>query len=113
MAKTLTFSGYSDDTFGCRELDHDNCANGKPIVFRVAANNGEESILVWGQFAPQDTPAAGWVVGVVNDDGGLEEKPIPAWPMSLRAGDTPYSPTLVITAPDDATVTLAYPTPAA
>lgn len=108
--KTLTFSGASDDTFGCAEADYDNCASGKPIVFRVAS--GADSVLVWGQYAPVDTPAAGWVVGIVNDNSPnphADEKPIPGWPMRLQAGDTPYSPTLVLEVPADATVTLVHP----
>ena len=77
--KELRFTGYSDDTFGWEPGgdDYDNCASGDHIVWRVAA--GDDSLLVWGQYAPHDL-GGGWLVGISPDDDGLGEgKPI-RWP---------------------------------
>lgn len=100
--KTLRFEGYSDDTFGEYGLtnkDHDNSANGKPIVFRVSG--GGRSLLVIGHYAPEPIPTgAGWIVGVSPDEADGEV--IPPWTMRIGPGvDTPYSPALYIDAPDD------------
>lgn len=103
----LIFHGNSDDTFGeygRTNEDHDNCASGKPIRFRVAAADG--ALFVVGQYSPGNSGA--WLVGVEPVDE--EEAPMPAWPMRMRRPATeprecPYSPTLEIDAPADATVT--------
>ena len=108
MTKLLTCQGYSDDTFGvygdapgCD--DYDNCADGTPIMFRLASRGTGESVIVFGQYAP--SPAAGWVVGVSPDDSlHGDERPIPTWPMRLQPSDVLYSPALVIDAPDDVVV---------
>jgi hypothetical protein len=95
----LRFEGYSDDTFG--EYGHtnedvDNCASGKPIEFLVTA--GDESLVVVGQYAPGN--AGGWLVGVAPYDPEGVDAPVPPWPMRFERGDAPYSPALVIEAPE-------------
>ncbi len=110
MTKLLKFTGYSDDTFGEERIeDYDNCASGEPIVFRVAA--GTASMLVWGQYAPNEARGGcGWVVGVSNEEGADgDETPLPPWPMTLIQGDCPYSPTLQIEAPDGVTIMRVFP----
>lgn len=112
MAEPLIFQGSSDDTFGCvggRGDDHDNCANGKPIVWMITDTTG--AMLVWGQYSPKEAAiGSGWVIGVgtvANEEG--DELPLPAWPMVLAQGDCPYSPTLTIEAPETAVLSLHYP----
>lgn len=104
--KPMIFHGYSDDTFGeygrTRD-DHDNCASGKPIRFRV--QSGVDALDVVGQYSPGNSGA--WLVGVeaIEPDNG---QPLPAWPMRLRQGtrdECEHSTVLEIDAPEDATVT--------
>lgn len=102
MTKTLAFQGYSDDTFGCDEIDHDNCASGEPIRFCVSV--GDTGLIVSGQYAPEH--CGGWLVGVSTYDPFHDDVPLPEWPLTLTQGDSPYSPKLVIEAPDEATVEL-------
>ena len=102
--KRLRFEGYSDDTFG---IDHDNCANGKPIVFDVSSEETGESFAVVGMYGAG--AQAGWAIGVeradINGDGGGGA--IPSWTMRFTGSkDTPYSPALHIEAPDDVTIKL-------
>lgn len=100
----LHCEGYSDDTFMIEgvgapdrpEISHDNCASGKPIVFRVKA--GGESLIVSGQYCPGE--ASGWLIGV-SPDGNPDETFIPQWPMHFERGERAYSPRLVIEAPDN------------
>lgn len=108
MATELRCEGSSDDTFGVYgagpDDDHDNCASGRPIVFRV--RHGDESLLVVGQYAPGE--CAGWLIGVASDDlhdtGDDIEIAIPEWPMRFERSDRTYSPRLLITAPEGVTV---------
>lgn len=104
MAKILEFEGSSDDTFGCDELDYDNCASGDPIVFRVLAEG--VGLVVSGEFAPEF--AGGWRVGVATYDPEGDDLPLPEWPIRIVPGKhATYSPRLIIEAPDDAEVELA------
>ena len=96
--KTLHFEGASDDTFGeTHEFrdDYDNCASGRPIRYLVSA--GSESLLVVGQYCPE--PATGWLIGVARADED-DDRPLPSWPMRIEHGERPYTPRLVIEAPD-------------
>ena len=104
--KTLKFAGASDDTFGDEETgtDHDNCANGKPMVFRVLSSSVAEGLFVWGQYSGRDWPASApgcWVVGVQQLE---EDVPLPGWPIRFETAPNGYSPLLLIDAPDDVTV---------
>jgi hypothetical protein len=102
---TLSFSGYSDDTFGEYEHfrdDYDCCANGRPIVFKLTANAREGSdeqvgMYVYGQYSgrdfPKGTPAC-WMIGVQQLD---DDKPFP-WPMRFESDG--YTPVLLIEAPE-------------
>lgn len=111
MGQPFKFCGSSDDTFGCvgqRGDDYDNCASGKPIVWRISDPSG--SLLVWGQYAPDAIGSGSWVVGVAADDGDLGEcAPFPAWPISIIPSDRDYSPLLVIEAPTAAVLTRLFP----
>lgn len=106
----LTFEGYSDDTFFCQgsgagrriSVDHDNCANGKPIFMRVDGSGG--SLVVRGQYA--EGPCGGWSIAIAPADHGADEFHIPQWPMRMERSDREYSPRLVIDAPADVRVTL-------
>ena len=106
--KTLTFEGYSDDTFACTgpkiDCDLDNCASGAPIFMEVAGNGGVERMVVRGQYA--EGPCAGWSIAVAPADFGREERAIPVWPMRFERSDRPYSPRLLVDAPDDVQVRL-------
>lgn len=108
MTKRLTFQGYSDDTFACEgpgiDVDHDNCASGKPIYMLVKRPNSTEGLIVSGQYAPG--PAAGWIIGVAPADWGVDEHHIPDWPMRFARTDREYSPMLLVDAPDDIVVRL-------
>lgn len=105
--KTLRFEGYGDDTFGewTTGTDHDNCANGEPIVFLVASAKGG-ACSVYGHYCPDG--ASGWMIGVARHDDD-DDTAMPAWPMRIEHGRMPYSPALLIEAPDDVTVTLLRP----
>lgn len=104
--KTLVFAGYSDDTFYCEgpgiDVDCDNCASGEPIEMKVSGTGGE--MLVTGHYC--GGAATGWLisVGPVHDDP--DENPIPDWPMRITRSDRPYSPALIVDAPDDVSVAL-------
>lgn len=102
---TLKFSGSSDDTFG--EYNHfkddaDNCASGRPLVFKVMA--GDAGFYVWGLYgckgAPGSTPAC-WVIGTQKLD---EDQAFPDWPMRYESPDGDESHILVIEAPDGVTM---------
>jgi len=103
--KTLRFEGFSDDTFGetTRGPEHDNCASMKPIIFKVWSESAKDGLFVTGQYCPG--PSTGWMIGIsrLSDD---DSRPIPNWPMRFEHGEKPYSPSLVIEAPDDAIITL-------
>ena len=102
--KLLRFSGYSDDTFGeygVTNEDYDNCASGKPIAFKVWSASAQDGLVVVGQYCPG--PCTGWLIGVARADED-DDKYLPAWPMRFERGDRSYAPTLVIEAPDDASV---------
>jgi hypothetical protein len=102
--KLLRFEGYSDDTFGeygITNEDHDNCASGKRIVFKVWSPGENDGLFVVGQYCPG--PLTGWMVGVgrLNED---DDCPLPPWSMFIGRAERPYTPTLIIEAPDDVTV---------
>ncbi len=110
MTPRMIFHGKSDDTFGeygRTNVDHDNCANGKPIVFRVVAHTsgGTEQLFVWGQYAPIPTGGPCWVVGVAP----CEEDELPRWPMRFDPWQNGYGYALCIDAPENATVTRESP----
>lgn len=109
--KTITFEGSSDDTFGCNDIDHDDCAAGSLRVFEIEDASGA-GLIVTGQYCPAATLS--WVIGVGQKEGltsGDEPDPLPAWPMRFRMSGRPYSPALEIDAPDDATVKRIVPDP--
>jgi hypothetical protein len=104
----LRFEGFSDDTFGesATGIDHDNCANGKPIVFRVTAGNN--GLFVFGVYDcvrhifPDSLPAC-WMIGIQQID---EDVPIPDWNIGFENSTSNryscgHSPVLLIDAPDD------------
>lgn len=102
----LRFHGYSDDTFGeygRSKIAHDNCANGEPgEPIRFLVRHGSDKLIVVGQYAAGS--GGTWLVGVEMVE---EDAPLPPWPIRIRpphAGETPYSPTLEIDAPEGATV---------
>jgi hypothetical protein len=101
--KKLTFQGYSDDTFACKgpgiDVDYDTCASMKPVHMRVKAADGD--LVVSGQYSAPPHHGGGWTLSVAPYD-----EDVPAWPMRLEPAARPYSPRLVIDAPDDVVVTL-------
>lgn len=104
--KTIILGGTSDDTFGeitPTGMDYDNCASGQPIEFLIESESEGKGLLVVGHYAPGN--AGGWLVGVAPWDPTCSDKPMPDWPIRLRApvGHEPvYSPVLEIDVPDDA-----------
>ena len=100
--KELKFAGSSDDTFGVYgdiEMDYDNCANGKPIEFLIS--NSEYSILVIGQYAPNNY-YAGQQISVCNYDPELNDKSFPDWEIKIQQDSySNYNPVLIILTPDD------------
>lgn len=104
----LRFEGYSDDTFGelTTGIDHDNCANGRPMLFKVCS--GDEGLIVHGQYNnltwPNSAPGC-WMIGVQQLE---EDVPLPAWPMRFETGKSGYTPTLIIEAPDDVEIKYLY-----
>jgi len=107
--KTLTFQGHSDDTFACTgpriDVDHDNCANDKPVTMLVSGEGGR--LLVIGQYAAGHS--GGWQIAVAPYDPEFlddDTVAIPRWTMTIEPGDRPYSPVLVIVAPEDVSVEL-------
>lgn len=109
--KVMKFGGYSDDTFG--EVtpagdDYDNCASGRPIRWLISSDAEGASLIVVGQYG-QIEGSGGWLVGVCSHDPLGDDIPIPAWPMRFEPpcghGARPYTPVLIIEAPDDARLT--------
>jgi len=101
----LRFEGYSDDTFGEYAIfnkEHDNCANGKPIIFKVF--NEKDSVLVFGQFCPGT--AFGWMIGVSRGEDNDEETPMPNWSICYAEGKWPLSPALIMDVPPDCNIEL-------
>ena len=100
MTNVLSFEGYSDDAFACAGLNIDvyknTCASDKPVYMRVEASDG--AMIVRGQYT--DGPCGGWSIGV----SPIGEQHIPAWPMRFALSDRPYSPMLIVEAPDDVKV---------
>lgn len=95
--QTLKFAGYSDDTFGeynVTRTDYDNCANGKPITFKVTAE--DKSIYVTGRYNLHRNGC--W--GIEIAPGAEDESP--DWPM--RVTIMGYSSVLEIDIPDGARV---------
>lgn len=77
--KVLKFMGYSDDTFGeygYSNIDHDNCASGKPITFEVKA--GGKTIYVTGQYSRFGNGCWGIEVAPAEEDN------LPDWQMELK-----------------------------
>lgn len=104
---TLTFQGYSDDTFACTgagiDVDCDNCASGDPIMMKVTA--GDAGMIVGGQYALG--ACAGWLIGIAPIEGAdLDGQHTPHWPMQFVRTDRGYSPALIVEAPDGVSVTL-------
>ena len=100
--KLLRFEGYSDDTFGEYNTfseDDDDCASCSIRVYEVVSKEGV--LRVCGQYANKDTPGC-WMIGVQADDN----YPVPAWPIRIEKGENPYSPALIVEAPDDAELRL-------
>lgn len=103
----LRFQGHSDDTFGeygVSQIDADNNANGKPIVFRVTSLDA--GLRVYGfyggvHFPPHSPPC--WIIGIQQLD---EDVPIPDWPIKFETADSGYSPVLVIEVSDTFTIEL-------
>lgn len=96
----LRFEGHSDDTFGeygRTNVDDDDCGRGSIRCFEV--RSGDHVLRVLGQYAPEGTPGCWWI-GIQADD----DAPLPPWPMRFERGERDYSPSLVVEAPDDATV---------
>lgn len=102
---TLRFEGASDDTFGeyahFRE-DFDNCGTGLPIHYRLTGpvidGRPAGEMLVIGHYCPGEH-ATGWMIGVARC-GYDDDAPLPDWPMHYEFSDRPYSPQLVIEAPE-------------
>jgi hypothetical protein len=107
MMKTCKFEGFSDYTFGEHNAfndDHDNCANGKPIVWKLTSGPAcdMQGMYVIGQYNGNDFPESlpgCWTIGVMQLD---EDIPLPAWPMEFAKGTLGYSPRLIIDVPDNA-----------
>lgn len=98
------FSGGSDDTFGeYHEIgdDYDNCANGKPIRWKIWSDSQRAGLIVIGQYCPYGSH--GWMIGVAPigldcDDAACFRAM--GWGLSFQQNETtPYSPLLVIANP--------------
>lgn len=106
----LRFEGHSDDTFGEYSLiheDHDNCASGDVIAWKVTERTSIDSdedvsgMIVCGQYSGQGWPngmEATWLIGIQP----LEDLPLPDWPMRFDRDD--YRTRLEIDAPDGVAV---------
>jgi hypothetical protein len=104
--KLLRFYGSSDDTFGY-ELgttgtgdDHDDCATGKLMMFRV--QSVDDGLIVVGRYSAKPGNAGTWMVGISQL---AEDMSLPEWPMRWEVADLGYSVMLVIEAPDDVVIT--------
>ena len=105
--KTLRFYGQSDDAFLCDgDIRESAECWGREGVFLLKSKSrtqGKASrLVVSGRYAPQSTGTRCWIVGIANGGEGM---PLPNWPMRFEQGHD-YSPALVVTAPDDVTVTV-------
>ena len=91
--KILKFYGHSDDTFGeygVTGLDFDNCANGKPIIFKVSADG--KAVFVTGQYSRYGNNT--WGIDIAFED----EDSKPDWTMRLSFKD--YTTVLEMDVPD-------------
>ena len=107
MSIAMRFEGHSDDTFsvhdGSGSHSQDNAGSGRPMIFLIESPTGG-AMYVWGQYSGPDWPKgspACWMIGLQQFDEG---EALPNWPMLWGTSDSGYSPLLVVTAPDDATV---------
>ena len=83
--KTLIFNGQGNDLFGAIDSTGDDIESyvsekGEPLEFVIA--EGDEALIVFGQFAPGN--ASGWVVGVAPYDPDLTGKGLPNWPIRIH-----------------------------
>lgn len=97
----LTFRGSSDDNFvfGPRgDEDEIGCyASGAAVT--LTAPNGDTMVVI-GAYAQE--PASGWLIGVARVDQD-DDKHMPDWPIRFEPGPAPYSPMMVVDAPDGTT----------
>lgn len=107
--KTLGFYGASDDLF-LADVDgkcvEELCNSGADEAMAYLVKAGTESLVVVGIYAP--APVGGtWVVGVTLYAEGFA---LPPWPMRFISENPdgtnklPYSPRLIIEAPDNVTI---------
>jgi len=107
--KHLRFIGNIDDTFGeygWSRDEYDNCASGEPIEWEVMDAEGK-GVLVIGQYSNANNGA--WTIGVTpwHNHRKKEDPVMPPWAMRFEQpgqGEAPYSPVLVIEAPDDISI---------
>ena len=105
--QTLLFEGGSDDTFGeynhFRE-DHDNCASGSVIAWKLTARESLDSdvdvcgMIVCGHYDGKDwckNMEATWLIGIQP----IEDLPFPDWATRFSRDD--YRTQLKIDVPDD------------
>lgn len=95
--RTLVFEGKSDDTFGEFSVfnrQHDNCADGKPIRWRLFDVDTNDEMIVFGEYAVCERGS--WMIGV---SPSVDHQSIPDWTMRLGRSDHDYSPRLEIDAP--------------
>ena len=95
MTKELTFTGHSDDIFEAAGDEYYS-----PFVAKVTADDG--SLVVRAFYGEGDHNEGVWCIGI---EPVGEEHQIPAWPVQIALADNGYSPTMILTVPDEATVT--------
>ena len=100
--KSYYFEGYSDDSFGeygVSNIDHDNCASGEPIKFRMLDRKDPDlGFFVTGQYSPSNS--ACWSISIEP----VTESHIPPWPVTVRPAKSGYSMHVGIEAPDDVVI---------
>lgn len=105
--KILKFYGVSDDLFEMEgDMENEIGCYDKGAAYLLEAESG--SMIVYAYYAPNCIHSTSWVIGVALKDEGI---PLPDWNIKYETASAngypdpqPYSPMLIIEAPDDVRV---------
>lgn len=108
--KTIYFEGYSDDVFAEEYVTNGNNYDdyGNRFIFLVSVEGEKGGIVVTGEYATiliEENCISSWHIGVSIYDPDHEDLAIPKdWKFQIVQGEAPYSPSLMMEIPDNATV---------
>lgn len=100
--KEIRFTGYSDDILDISGAFSDEIsAFDETVIVGLSSESEDAQLSVFATYAPKvrgGNQVSCWVIGVQNADEGVH---IPEWDIKVVQCSCEYSPTLVVTAPDD------------